>query len=323
MITIVKNLVDPEMMYYKGIGESKGRRWQFITVHNTANDAAAAAEVSYMRRNYDYTSFHYAVDDRQAVQGLPDDIGAFDTSNRSFSAAGLSVEICYSLSGGSRFTAAEQNAAEFIAQKLKEQGYPCDRNHVRTHQEATGKYCPHRTMDLGFDRFMTMIRLELSKIEGGITMSQYTELKSMIDAVNKKLGNLESSLNAVKATANAADAKAKGIEAAAAAKATARCPDWAIPLMEKAISLGAINGDGKTPPNPHNVRAMDNISRVEMVGVLNNLNLLENSEKLPLSDWAAEPWKKATVMGLVDGSAPAAPLSREQLTLILAKLGLI
>ena len=45
---------------------------KFITVHNTANDASANNEISYMRNNDTSTSFHYAIDDVEVVQGLPE-----------------------------------------------------------------------------------------------------------------------------------------------------------------------------------------------------------------------------------------------------------
>ncbi|OUA65062.1 N-acetylmuramoyl-L-alanine amidase, partial [Bacillus thuringiensis serovar bolivia] len=41
---------------------------EFITVHNTYNDATADNEVSYMIRNDNQVSFHIAVDDKEAVQ---------------------------------------------------------------------------------------------------------------------------------------------------------------------------------------------------------------------------------------------------------------
>lgn len=45
-----------------------------ITVHNTANDASAENEITYMNRNTKLVSFHFAVDDREVRQGLPLDI---------------------------------------------------------------------------------------------------------------------------------------------------------------------------------------------------------------------------------------------------------
>ncbi len=39
---------------------------EFITVHNTYNDATAENEVSYMIRNDNQVSFHIAVDDKDS-----------------------------------------------------------------------------------------------------------------------------------------------------------------------------------------------------------------------------------------------------------------
>lgn len=44
---------------------------QFIVVHNTANDASANNEISYMNSNNNQVSFHFAVDDKEVVQGIP------------------------------------------------------------------------------------------------------------------------------------------------------------------------------------------------------------------------------------------------------------
>lgn len=44
---------------------------KFIIVHNTENDASANNEISYMRNNNNEVSFHIAVDDKEAVQGIP------------------------------------------------------------------------------------------------------------------------------------------------------------------------------------------------------------------------------------------------------------
>lgn len=42
-----------------------------ICIHNTANDASAENEISYMKSNNNEVSFHVAVDDQKAIQGLP------------------------------------------------------------------------------------------------------------------------------------------------------------------------------------------------------------------------------------------------------------
>ena len=43
---------------------------QFIVVHNTFNNASARNEVAYMIKNANPVSFHYAVDDKEVVQGI-------------------------------------------------------------------------------------------------------------------------------------------------------------------------------------------------------------------------------------------------------------
>ena len=74
---------------------------------------------------------------------------------------GIAIEICYSKSGGDRFIKAEQNAAKLIAQLLKKRSWGIDK--VTKHQDYSGKYCPRRTLDMGWERFLNMIRAELGE----------------------------------------------------------------------------------------------------------------------------------------------------------------
>lgn len=130
---------------------------EYITVHNTYNDASAMAEVSYMLGNNLKTSFHAAVDDYRVVTGIPFDRNAYHAGDGrgNGNMKSIGIEICYSKSGGERFDAAERLAAEYIAMLLKERGWGLDR--VKKHQDWSGKYCPHRTLDYGWDRFLNMI----------------------------------------------------------------------------------------------------------------------------------------------------------------------
>jgi len=140
---------------------------EFIVVHNTANDASARNEIAYMISNNNQVSFHYAVDDKEIVQGIPENRNAWhagDGSNGPGNRKGLSIEICYSKSGGKRFEEAEKLAAKFIAFKLNEKGWGIDR--VKKHQDFSGKYCPHRTLDMGWQRFLNMVQAELNALKG-------------------------------------------------------------------------------------------------------------------------------------------------------------
>jgi len=140
---------------------------EFIVVHNTYNDAPAKNEVAYMIRNDNQVSFHYAIDDKEIVQGIPENRNAFhagDGRNGKGNRKGLSIEICYSKSGGQRFINAEKLAAKFIASKLKEKKWGIDK--VKKHQDFSGKYCPHRTLDMGWQRFLNMVQAELNALKG-------------------------------------------------------------------------------------------------------------------------------------------------------------
>lgn len=134
-----------------------------VCIHNTANDAAAANEISYMQSNGLATSFHIAIDDVEAIQGIPFNRNAWHAGdgvagegNRNY----IAIEICYSKSGGDKFTKAEQRAAKEVAALLKQFGWNI--NNVKKHQDFSNKYCPHRTLDLGWQRFLDMINKELN-----------------------------------------------------------------------------------------------------------------------------------------------------------------
>lgn len=156
-----------------------------IVIHNTANDASAENEIAYMQSNNNEVSFHIAVDDVCAIQGLPLNRNAWHTGdggsgrgNRKY----IGIEICYSRSGGERFDKAERNCAELVAEILKERGWGIDK--VKKHQDFSGKYCPHRTLDMGWQRFLNMIQAELNKLDTDVKSSFPLPLKMSSDAMS-------------------------------------------------------------------------------------------------------------------------------------------
>jgi len=119
---------------------------QFITVHNTANDASAENEIKYMITNSNQVSYHVAVDDKEVIQAIPFNRNAWHCGDGQGNGnrKSIGVEICYSKSGGARYVAAEENAVQYIAKLLKQYGWGIDR--VKKHQDWNGKYCPHRIL---------------------------------------------------------------------------------------------------------------------------------------------------------------------------------
>lgn len=139
---------------------------EFYVVHNTANDASAANEIAYMVRNNNQVSYHYAIDDIEIVQGVLENRNAWhagDGGSGPGNRKGIGVEICYSKSGGPKFIAAEKRAAKFIGQGLIKRNWGMDR--VKKHQDFMKKYCPHRTLDMGWQRFLDMVKAEMKGSE--------------------------------------------------------------------------------------------------------------------------------------------------------------
>lgn len=189
MVNIIKQLV-PESKY--GIKCPYKMTPTRIVVHNTANDATARNEIAYMTNNNNETSFHYAVDDKEIVQGLPLDRNGWHASdgNGKGNREGIAIEICYSKSGGDRFIKAEQNAVDLIVYLLKKYNWGIDR--VTKHQDyGNHKYCPHRTLDLGWDRFLNMIKAKLEDNPISNEVNVYYRVKTQKHGWLKEVKNLE------------------------------------------------------------------------------------------------------------------------------------
>ena len=180
---------------------------EFFVIHNTSGDASAKNEIAYMKNNHLQTSFHFAVDDKEVRQGVPIDRNAFhagDGANGNGNRKGIGVEICYSKSGGVRFEKAEEKAAEFVAEKLIEFGWKINR--VKKHQDFSGKYCPHRTLELGWERFLKKVEL-------------YMDLLARVEALEKKTDKF------------------------IYAWVDDNMPDWAKPTVIKLMNKGILQGD--------------------------------------------------------------------------------
>ncbi|WBF54916.1 N-acetylmuramoyl-L-alanine amidase family protein [Lysinibacillus sp. JK80] len=149
---------------------------QYITVHNTANDATAVKEIEYMINNNNQVSYHVAVDDKEVIQAIPfnrngwhcgDGGGSTDTNaHKKGNRISIGVEICYSKSGGVRYGVAEENAVQYIAKLLKQYGWGIER--VKKHQDWNGKYCPHRILaENRWDSFLKRIEEAMKPTEIG------------------------------------------------------------------------------------------------------------------------------------------------------------
>lgn len=160
---IVKQLIPKTRYWIKSPYEMNPTR---VVIHNTANDATARNEGAYMVRNNNYVSFHWAVDNMEAVQFIPHNRNAWCSGDGTYGKGnreGIHIEICYSKSGGAKFAQAEKNGATLAAMILLENKWKTDR--LTKHQDYNGKYCPHRTLDLGWKRFVNLVEAEMRRLQ--------------------------------------------------------------------------------------------------------------------------------------------------------------
>lgn len=171
---------------------------QFITVHNTANDASAANEVKYMITNSNQVSYHVAIDDKEVIQALPFNRNAWHCGDGQGKGnrQSIGVEICYSKSGGARYAAAEENAVQYIAKLLKQYGWGIDR--VKKHQDWNEKYCPHRILSENrWNSFLKRIEQAMKqttpvkpkeeiKMANSLTSTGKEDLKGLLKETHKR-----------------------------------------------------------------------------------------------------------------------------------------
>ena len=144
---------------------------RYVVVHNTYNDASAENEVNYMINNNNQVSFHIACDDVNVIQGLPLNRNAWhatDGASGQGNRYGIGVEICYSKSGGARYTKAEENAVYVCARLLHQHGLGIES--LKQHHDfaLNGKNCPHRIRDEGrWEGFKGRVNWVLGEIKAG------------------------------------------------------------------------------------------------------------------------------------------------------------
>jgi len=137
---------------------------KYIVIHNTYNNASAENEINYMVSNNNVVSFHYAVDDKEAIQGVSLNRNTWNAGDGKYGPGnrqGISIEICYSKNGGPRFTKAQKNAAELTALLMKQFNIPI--SHVLPHKHFNGKNCPHRTLENGWDKYLDEVASHLQE----------------------------------------------------------------------------------------------------------------------------------------------------------------
>jgi N-acetylmuramoyl-L-alanine amidase CwlA len=172
----------------------KNNKKLYITIHETDNfskGANAQAHANLQSNgNAREASWHYQVDDKQAIQSFTHDFqlwhgGDGKTGNGNLHS--IAIEICVNSDGD--YKKAVANAAELTKIIMQQEKIPI--GNVVQHNKWSGKNCPRylRTGTKGIN-WNDFIKL----VEGELTVSQYNELLKEIKALKTENANLKSLL---------------------------------------------------------------------------------------------------------------------------------
>ncbi len=136
-LNIRQQLVSSRTQTSAGVNARK-----YITIHETANtgrgaDAQAHAKLQ-SNGNSRSASWHWQVDDKEAIQSFPHTVRCWHAGNTKGNSETIGVEICVNSDGD--YTKAVANATELVAKIMKDEGIPLA--NVVQHNYWSGKNCP-------------------------------------------------------------------------------------------------------------------------------------------------------------------------------------
>lgn len=165
---------------------------EYPVVHNagTPNDHNAKTLNESMRNDKTtQKSWHFSVDENTIVEGLPlnrNGWHAGDGRDGDGNRKGIAIEICRDMldSNDEKFSQAEETSAILLADLMYQKGF----KNIKKHQDFADKYCPHKTLYKGWDRYVDMVTDYLNKLiqfkEGTDTPSEPTEDDKPTDEPN-------------------------------------------------------------------------------------------------------------------------------------------
>lgn len=167
----------------RNFGKMQGK-YQYVTIHNTANRMPAQAESQYAHSGQGGVTYHFAVDDKEIIQLLPLTMTAWHAGDGrgNGNLKSIGIEICYSLDKGDRrYPPAEENAAWLAAKLLVDGNLNIDR--LKKHQDWSGKYCPHRMLDnKGWEPFKRRVQEHMKELQNVTKLSTEDFILKIKDA---------------------------------------------------------------------------------------------------------------------------------------------
>lgn len=157
MVKITKNIVNRTDRVYGHNNKKK-----YITIHETANTSKGADATTHgrLQQNGFSASWHYTVDDKQAVQSFPHTAQCWHAGdgrgNGNLNSIG--IEICVNSDGD--FKKAVKNAAKLVKKIMSDEGISI--SNVVQHNHWSGKNCPtnlrNGSKGVNWDDFINMVK---------------------------------------------------------------------------------------------------------------------------------------------------------------------
>lgn len=109
-----------------------------------------------MVENSNWASYHTVVDESAIYECISFTRNTWHCGATYGNRHYISIEIARSTGNASDFAKAEEDCAKYVDTILKAKCWGIDK--VVTHQYCSGKYCPHKTLDLDWYRFIKLIK---------------------------------------------------------------------------------------------------------------------------------------------------------------------
>lgn len=199
---------------------------KYIVIHDTGNTGAGAnakSHFQYFNGGNRGSSADIFVDDTSAWYvndytkyyswHCGDGRGKYGITNQN----SVGVEMCVNADGD--YEAAMRNTAEVVRELMAELNIPFER--VVRHYDASRKKCPASMSYNNWERWRTFLAMLQESEE--LTMSQYDELKQMIQNIGARVDNLANPM-----IYNYIDDN---------------MPEWARPTVTKLVTRGHLKGD--------------------------------------------------------------------------------
>lgn len=148
---------------------------EYVVIHNAATPNGTAKSLCVcqnktVNREAELKSWHFSVDEDSVWESLPLNRNGFhasDGANGDGNRKGIAIEIARDLDGEEQYYQSAENRGALLAAVLLNK-YGWDTSHLKTHHDFAidGKWCPHKILDNGWDKFVAKVQSYLDEIQG-------------------------------------------------------------------------------------------------------------------------------------------------------------